>query len=50
MFYRADLFKEAGIDPNSIETYDDYIAAGKKLQEKFPEVKMTGFPYSKDDN
>ncbi|MEI0478267.1 extracellular solute-binding protein [Brachyspira pulli] len=50
MFYRTDLFKEAGIDPNSIETYDDYIAAGKKLQEKFPEVKMTGFPYSKDDN
>ncbi|MEI0529404.1 extracellular solute-binding protein [Brachyspira intermedia] len=50
MFYRADMFKEAGIDPNSIVTYDDFIKAGKQLQEKFPNVKMTGFPYSRDDN
>ncbi|MEI0493433.1 extracellular solute-binding protein [Brachyspira intermedia] len=50
MFYRADMFQEAGIDPNSIVTYDDFIKAGKQLQEKFPNVKMTGFPYSRDDN
>lgn len=50
MFYREDMFKEAGIDPNSIVTYDDFIKAGKQLQEKFPNVKMTGFPYSRDDN
>lgn len=31
MFYRRDLFAKAGIDPNSILTWDDYIAAGKKL-------------------
>ncbi|MEI0550982.1 extracellular solute-binding protein [Brachyspira intermedia] len=50
MFYRADMFQEAVIDPNSIVTYDDFIKAGKQLQEKFPNVKMTGFPYSRDDN
>ena len=49
MFYRADLFKEAGIDPNSIETYDDYIAAGKKFQEKFPNMKFFGNMYVQDD-
>ena len=27
------LFDEAGIDPESIETWDDFIAAGKKLHE-----------------
>ena len=50
MFYRADMFQEAGIDPNTIVTYDDFIKAGKQLQEKFPNVKMIGFPYSRDDN
>ncbi len=49
MFYRADMFEEAGIDPESIETYDDYIAAGKILQEKLPGVKMLGFGYTADD-
>ena len=50
MFYRVDLFKEAGIDPNTIVTFDDYIAAGKKLQEKFPNVYMTGLPFTQDEN
>lgn len=31
LFYRRDLFSQAGIDPTKIETWDDYIAAGKKL-------------------
>lgn len=31
MFYRADLFEQAGIDASKIETWDDLIAAGKKL-------------------
>lgn len=33
MFYRVDYFKKANVDPNSIETWDDYIAAGKKIKE-----------------
>ena len=49
LFYRADLFKEAGIDPNTIETYDDYIAAGKKFQEKFPNIKFIGTTFTQDD-
>lgn len=49
MFYRADMFEEAGIDPHTIETYDDYIAAGKILQEKLPDVKMLGFGFTQDD-
>ncbi len=31
MFYRRDLYAKAGVDPNSIATWDDFIAAGKKL-------------------
>lgn len=50
MFYRIDMFEEAGIDPNSIITFDDYIKAGKKLQEKFPNVYMTGLPFTQDEN
>lgn len=49
VFYRADLFKEAGIDPNSITTYDEYIAAGKKFQEKFPNMKFLGNMFIQDD-
>ena len=33
LYYRRDLFEQAGIDPASIKTWDDYIAAGKKLME-----------------
>lgn len=35
-FYRSDIFKEAGINADEIKTTDDFIAAGKKIQEKFP--------------
>ena len=44
LYYRADLFKEAGIDPTKIETWDDYIAAGQKIKEHFGgEIAMTGY-------
>ncbi|MFG1754112.1 ABC transporter substrate-binding protein [Streptosporangium sandarakinum] len=33
-FYRMDLFKKAGIDPEKIQTWDDAIEAGKTLKEK----------------
>jgi lactose/L-arabinose transport system substrate-binding protein len=42
LFYRTDMFKEAGIDPNSIKTWDDYIAAGKKLVQHFNGKVMMG--------
>lgn len=49
--YRSDMFAEAGIDVSAVKTTDDFIAAGKKLQETYPESYMwqfdsTQFPYS----
>lgn len=32
MFYRRDLYQKAGVDPASIKTWDDFIAAGKKIE------------------
>jgi lactose/L-arabinose transport system substrate-binding protein len=37
VFYRRDLFEKAGVNPDSIKTWDDYIEAGKKLT-----VDLTG--------
>ena len=50
MFYREDLFNQAGIDINSIITFEDYISAGKRLKERFPNIYMTGFPFTQDEN
>jgi len=49
LFYRTDLFQRAGIDPASIETRDDFITAGKKIQAAFPGVKMLALDPAKDD-
>lgn len=47
MYYRKDIFQKAGVDPNSIKTYDDYIAAGKKIVAATNgKTKMLGFDYS----
>lgn len=32
VYYRKDLFRDAGIDPASIKSWNDLVAAGKKLQ------------------
>lgn len=34
MYYRDDIFKEAGIDISTIKTYDDLYNAGIKIKEK----------------
>jgi len=34
VFYRVDIFEEAGVDPSTIETWDDFIEAGKIIKEK----------------
>lgn len=31
LFYRTDYFEQAGVDPTSIVTWDDFIEAGKKV-------------------
>ncbi len=50
MFYREDLFNQAGINPESIITFEDYISAGKKLNKTFPNITMTGLPFTQDEN
>jgi lactose/L-arabinose transport system substrate-binding protein len=45
MWYRKDLFERAGIAPADVSTYDDFIAAGKVLQQKTGS-KMTAFDAS----
>jgi lactose/L-arabinose transport system substrate-binding protein len=34
VFYKRDIFKKYGIDPSKIQTWDDYIAAGKQIVQK----------------
>ncbi|TJY40630.1 sugar ABC transporter substrate-binding protein [Cohnella pontilimi] len=41
LYYRIDLFEKAGIDVKSIQTWDEYIEAGKKLKEAIPGTAMT---------
>ena len=41
MFYRRDFYEKAGVDPATIKTWDDFIAAGKKILEANPGVVMT---------
>lgn len=31
VFYRRDMYEKAGVDPQGIETWDDFIEAGKKV-------------------
>ncbi|MEH7225073.1 ABC transporter substrate-binding protein [Bacillus sp. JJ1566] len=33
VFYRTDIFEEAGVNPDDIKTWDDYIEAGGKIKE-----------------
>jgi lactose/L-arabinose transport system substrate-binding protein len=39
-FYRRDMYEAAGVDPASIVTWDDWIAAGKQIMEANPGVVM----------
>jgi lactose/L-arabinose transport system substrate-binding protein len=43
LYYRKDLFEQAGIDANSLKTWDEFIKAGKQLQEKVSGTKMTAY-------
>lgn len=40
-FYRRDFYEKAGVDPSTIKTWDDFIAAGKKISEANPGVVMS---------
>lgn len=49
IFYRRDLYKKAGVDPQSIETWDDFIAAGKKVAATDGALKMATIGKGSDD-
>ncbi|GHV64232.1 hypothetical protein AGMMS49587_16210 [Spirochaetia bacterium] len=42
-FYRADIFEECGVDPRAVKNLDDFIAAGKKIQQKYPKAYMENY-------
>ena len=48
MFYRRDLYEKAGIDPATIKTWDDFIAAGKKVSAANPGVVMSQADFNGD--
>ncbi|KGX93969.1 ABC transporter substrate-binding protein [Pontibacillus halophilus JSM 076056 = DSM 19796] len=48
VFYRTDIFEEAGVNAEEIETWDDYIEAGKTIKEKTG-VKMGPIDIAADD-
>jgi ABC-type glycerol-3-phosphate transport system substrate-binding protein len=39
-FYRKDIFDKAGVIPEDVKNLDDFIAAGKKIQQINPKYKM----------
>lgn len=50
VFYRRDIYEQAGVDPASIKTWDDFIEAGKKiLAATDGKVKMGTINLSDDD-
>ena len=48
VFYRRDFYEKAGVDPATIKTWDDFIAAGKKVMEANPGVVMTQADFNGD--
>lgn len=42
-FYRVDIFEECGIDVNEVKTVEDFIAAGEKIQETYPNANMENY-------
>ncbi|ROR95866.1 carbohydrate ABC transporter substrate-binding protein (CUT1 family) [Salana multivorans] len=37
LYYRADVLEDAGVDPDSIATYDDLLEAARTVKEKNPD-------------
>lgn len=48
VFYRVDYFEEAGVSPADIKTWEDYVAAAKKVEEATGK-KMLAFSYNGED-
>jgi ABC-type glycerol-3-phosphate transport system substrate-binding protein len=42
-YYRKDIFDACGVDPFKVKTIDEFIAAGEKIQEKYPNAKLENY-------
>src|SRR5699024_306921 len=49
VFYRVDMFEESNVDPDEIETWDDYLDAGKKIKDAIG-VDMIPVQITQEDN
>jgi len=49
-FYRKDLFEQAGVEPDKVKTFDDYMAAGRRLHEKLPKSYIMNIGDQPDDD
>lgn len=47
LFFRRDFFQNAGVDANELNTWDEFIIAGQKVQDANPGVKMIPVNYAK---
>ncbi|WP_027091407.1 ABC transporter substrate-binding protein [Cohnella thermotolerans] len=50
LFYRRDIFDKAGVKAESIETWDDFIAAGKTIKEKTGAYLLPADKFKDDAN
>ena len=48
VFYRRDFYEKAGVDPATIKTWDDFIAAGKKIASANQGVVMAQADFNGD--
>jgi len=48
VFYRRDMYEKAGVDPSTISTWDDFIAAGKKISAAKPGTVMAQADFNGD--
>ncbi|ARQ12393.1 sugar ABC transporter substrate-binding protein (plasmid) [Rhizobium etli] len=48
VFYRRDMYEKAGVDPSTISTWDDFIAAGKKISAANPGMVMAQADFNGD--
>ncbi|OHV26033.1 extracellular solute-binding protein [Rhizobium sp. RMa-01] len=48
VFYRRDMYEKAGVDPSTISTWDDFIAAGTKISAANPGVVMAQADFNGD--
>lgn len=49
--YRTDIFEDCGVDPTQVKTLDDFLAAAKTINDKYPDsyIENYGSPIHNND-